>query len=626
MVVAVYNTGPDLLQLIHSLDVQTLPQDQFEVLLVDDGSSDDTPALLREVARTRPNVHVHTIENSGWPGRPRNVGLDNAQGEFVFFSDHDDQLYPRALERMYETARAGGTDIVYGRVVRTGRSTPYWPLAAADLDRAPVQGDVVLSRTVHKLFRKAFLVEHGIRFMEGRVRLEDHVFMAYALSHASAVSVVASEPCYRWVHRSDGSNSSDQAIDPDRYWPWYVRQLEVLDELNSDGQLLDDARVTVVTQAFSRFAPKRYLSWAKDRRQSTFDAVRPVVEHLPPRLDAQLPALKRLRVQALRDGDRTRFDRLQKVRTGFTFPPRATSVHWDGDRLVVEAAAELLGAGDGPLRLARQGEHLLLPLPGDLAATDDDRRLLAEEAGTLELTIRDRATGLEWPLPCEQQVEVADTAGAGATTAVTCRAEIDVRSAVFGEPLGPGTWDILARVQFLGENVLRRLPLGDARLPETGPAELAGLSVRVTGGGNLSLTLSPDAAGRPTASEVGWDADRLRVRLDPAPAAGAVLVARVRGADADPSPLASAPARDGVAVVSMPATSVGQIVDLSVLTATGGDLRVAYAGPDERSRLPLRVYQTQKGSLSVKHEGTIEQPAADASRPSLWKRFRGRRS
>ena len=61
--------------LCESLDAQTLPTDQWEVVFVDDGSPDDTLEMLRRVAAERPHFPVYAIEHSGWPSKPRNLGV-----------------------------------------------------------------------------------------------------------------------------------------------------------------------------------------------------------------------------------------------------------------------------------------------------------------------------------------------------------------------------------------------------------------------------------------------------------------------------------------------------------------------------------------------------------------------
>ncbi|MGL5829139.1 MAG: glycosyltransferase family 2 protein, partial [Angustibacter sp.] len=207
VIIPAYNPGPYLVHgLLRSLRGQTLSEEQFEIIVVDDGSTDDTLEELERAARRIPNLQYVSIANSGWPGRPRNVGTQLATGRYVFYSDHDDAFFPDALRRMVELADATAADIVYGKVVRSGSPTPYWSLWGGDTtqrDQAPAH--LLNSRTVHKLFRREFLMEHRLTFPEGPVRLEDHLFMGKAVPLAQNIAVLSSYPCYRWVHRFDGS-------------------------------------------------------------------------------------------------------------------------------------------------------------------------------------------------------------------------------------------------------------------------------------------------------------------------------------------------------------------------------------------------------------------------------------
>lgn len=219
VVVPVFNVGQRIGGLLDSLSRQTMGVDDREVVLVDDGSSDDTPSVLRLEAARRAHHRVITIAPSGWPGRPRNVGLDHAVGDFVFFADQDDELFPDALRRMHAMAVADDADVVYGKVVGVGAPTPYWPLAHAAIHLADLARDHVLeSRSVHKLYRREFLVDHDVRFPEGPVRLEDHDFMGQVLARRPRVSVLASYPCYRWIRRDDGTNTSAQRTDLRAYF------------------------------------------------------------------------------------------------------------------------------------------------------------------------------------------------------------------------------------------------------------------------------------------------------------------------------------------------------------------------------------------------------------------------
>ncbi len=73
VIVPVYNPGRNIDECLDSLLGQTMPAAEHELIFVDDGSTDGTPARLAALAAEHPHVRVERIPNSGWPGRPRNV-------------------------------------------------------------------------------------------------------------------------------------------------------------------------------------------------------------------------------------------------------------------------------------------------------------------------------------------------------------------------------------------------------------------------------------------------------------------------------------------------------------------------------------------------------------------------
>ena len=220
VVVPVYNPGRPFRRCLDSLVGQSLPIEAYEVIFVDDGSTDGTAVALDEAAGDHPQVRVIHQPNSGWPGQPRNRGMDAARGDYVFFCDDDDWLAAEALEVLHRFAVENGSDIVLGKMGGVGRSVPRVLFTrtrpVATLADAPLMD----SLTVHKLFRRAFLIENDIRFAEGRRRLEDHLFMVQAYLEAAVISVYAEQTCY--FHVRGTSNISAQPP----HWPSYFADLE----------------------------------------------------------------------------------------------------------------------------------------------------------------------------------------------------------------------------------------------------------------------------------------------------------------------------------------------------------------------------------------------------------------
>jgi glycosyltransferase involved in cell wall biosynthesis len=154
IVVPLYNPGPRVARVLDCVDRQTMPAEAFEVIFVGDGSTDGTSDVIEEFRRTRRNVQMRRIPNSGWPSRPRNVGVDMARGTYVLFLDHDDELGDEALERTFDYARRHGSDVVVGKEVAVGRGPLDTDMFKGNIPQADVIRDGLMDLlTVHRLFR-----------------------------------------------------------------------------------------------------------------------------------------------------------------------------------------------------------------------------------------------------------------------------------------------------------------------------------------------------------------------------------------------------------------------------------------------------------------------------------------
>jgi teichuronic acid biosynthesis glycosyltransferase TuaG len=101
IVMPAFNAEDTVVQSIASVVGQTFGD--WELLVVDDCSTDRTAERVRDIARTDSRVTLHVLErNSGGPAGPRNVGVDRASGAFLAFLDADDRWAPEKLSRQLE--------------------------------------------------------------------------------------------------------------------------------------------------------------------------------------------------------------------------------------------------------------------------------------------------------------------------------------------------------------------------------------------------------------------------------------------------------------------------------------------------------------------------------------------
>ena len=214
VIVPVYNAADLLPRTVGSILMQEF--EDFEVILVNDGSTDGSAAVCDDLAVQDDRISVIHKDNGG-VSSARNAGLDAARGEFVMFVDADDAIRDGSLEIMYSR----NCDFVlagFEKVVGTEIKEKYQPAndetfngtaaLCTFFDKVlPRKNTYILNSACFKLFRRSLLVEHGIRFVDGLSFAEDKIFVMRFLQHVERVRTV-SEVVYSYFLR-EGTLSSD---------------------------------------------------------------------------------------------------------------------------------------------------------------------------------------------------------------------------------------------------------------------------------------------------------------------------------------------------------------------------------------------------------------------------------
>ena len=456
VIVAAYRPGDAFARVMDSLDAQSLPQAQFETIVVDDGSPDDTHDRLVALAATRPNLRVERIENSGWPSRPRNVAIRIARGDYLLFMDHDDSLYPDALRRMVEYAAETRADVLSPKESKT--SDAWWgmtALADGNVPNAIVDGGIerLLPMVPHKLYRRAFLLEHDITFPEGRRRLWEDVYVnCQAWRYAERVAVLADTPVYLW--HSTGTNNS-KSYGPASSEFWYR-----LDELFAFiDTTLDVDALARRSALLHQYRGRVLLRLSRMLRRATGPEIVMAVEragriqerYVPADWEADLGLQVRARSILLRQGRPDLMAMLWELDSDTSCHVTATRAVWEEGALDLRIDAQWRTRKGDPMGLVRVGDRLHRDLPPLLrAALPDEVVDFTETLGEfcLDLGIRDRRAHVTWPVPLQQRAEWRDLPDGRVAPLITARAVLDPAVVAHGRPLKMSVHDIVARVRW----------------------------------------------------------------------------------------------------------------------------------------------------------------------------------
>ena len=454
-----------------------------EVIVVDDASSDGTGALADRLAEANPRVRVrHRPVNSGGCGTPRNDGMDLARGRWVVFLDSDDLLPPEAGPALLAAANRHGADVVAGLCVRLelpdGRRTPWCPdLFAEESVHDGLAGrpeTVHDTLSVNKLYRRGFLVRHGIRFPDGARHYEDFVFTGRLYAAAPRFAVIP-DTVYVWHVRSAGATPSISQR-RDRIGNWLDRLASHHDAVEAlaagGGTLAVAAEAKFVGYDLPMYLRDLHRRPA-DYQQQWWSATRAYLSTLTPRALAGAGACDRWRAAVVLGrpcpgrADVGRLAELSAV------PPRlappyaggAAGALWDLETPAVPLSGVAgVPLGELPLcvsarvRVRRQGITLALTLRelyGRVAAAGPDG---------VEVELRHRVDGTVLRRPARWRE--ADGAG--------WRSEVAFDVSELREPAAMASWDVWARLGF-------------------GSGER--LAVKVRAGGGLGRSVAVDNRG-----------------------------------------------------------------------------------------------------------------------------------
>ncbi len=183
IIVPIYNVEQYLHKCIDSILAQTFTD--FELILVDDGSTDRCPQICDEYAKKDSRIKVIHKENGGLSDA-RNAGIDIAQGDYLGFVDSDDYIHEQMYEKLYELATKHSAEIAccsIQDIYRDGKFGAKNPRAGEIIEISPsyiienfnTASQLTLLSSCNKIFDKRLFQD--IRYPKGKIYEDAYIFL-----------------------------------------------------------------------------------------------------------------------------------------------------------------------------------------------------------------------------------------------------------------------------------------------------------------------------------------------------------------------------------------------------------------------------------------------------------------
>lgn len=313
VIIPVYNVADYLDEALSSILNQSFAND-IEVIMVDDGSTDDSRYIIEEYALDHENFHAYHKQNCG-AGVARNYGLQFAKGEYVHFMDPDDYLDSQAYETLYNLAVDNDCDVVIGNAVKYDRYKIWeenlfkrsFKGIHEDMkidsvnDRLSILWDTVLW---NKLFKTDLLKSNGILFPDENIIYEDIPFTLKSYLLANSIFITR-KIVYYWRLRKKSTSSTQQYENIKTFYD-RIKILglteELMNELNVDDEIRDYEYRKWLNHDLKLFL-KRLTKYSEKYYEDIISNVNRILNFIPDEFIDELNSYRKIMYRMVKNND-----------------------------------------------------------------------------------------------------------------------------------------------------------------------------------------------------------------------------------------------------------------------------------------------------------------------------------
>lgn len=312
VIVPVYNCQDDLKEALDSILYQEMIDD-IEVIMIDDGSSDNSKYIIRDYDFDHENFHAFHTPHMG-VNNARNFGISQATGEYIHFMDSDDYVHRNAFRKLYDLAKKHDHDVVIGKSLRFngGRcweiDIPKYVYENLDgtVESTTFAENVRLTWDMflwNKLYKRSFLEENNIRFPDENLTFQDNLFSIQVFAHSNTIGIL-DDYVYFWRKRA-----SESSITQKIHMKWATDRITILKMVHEfvsknidDEELLYNKYLKWLILDLPNFIG-RISEFPEDDHQFLFDSVYDIVNLVPERFLSNLNSYYSLLYEMVKNRD-----------------------------------------------------------------------------------------------------------------------------------------------------------------------------------------------------------------------------------------------------------------------------------------------------------------------------------
>jgi glycosyltransferase involved in cell wall biosynthesis len=234
VILPVFNSETTLPETLSSIATEfaSHPEINWNVIAVDDGSTDDSVKILQEWNAKLP-MTVKTLPHSGSPAGPRNYGIETATSDYVFFLDADDVLLAGGLSAAVSHAIANDSDVVLVKLKSLdGRGVPRGMFSGNQPKVTLSDSRIYWALNPMKLVKRELLVTNQIRFATDLQVGEDQPFSAMCYLRADNIAVMSEPPTVGVRYTTSGSNMTLKVRPANAYFALLEQMAAILESAN----------------------------------------------------------------------------------------------------------------------------------------------------------------------------------------------------------------------------------------------------------------------------------------------------------------------------------------------------------------------------------------------------------